>query len=68
MEFNSLVYPAPPPKGSIDIFMGSAQMKKLMHLVDQRKEGGAAGKTAAAVDYQIPCVFYDRRGRSFFNS
>lgn len=60
MEFNSLVYPAPRPKASIDTFMAAPSMRKLMLLVDQKNERGE-------VQFQIPCMFYDKRGRSFFN-
>jgi len=60
MEFNSLVYPAPTSKGTLDIFMASQSMRQLMLLVDQKDQYGK-------VEYQIPCMFYDKRGRSFFN-
>lgn len=35
-------------------------MKRLMLLVPQANKKGK-------IEYQIPCVFYDKRGRSFFN-
>lgn len=40
MEFNSLVYPAPAPKGNIDTFMASPSMRKLILLVDYKNENG----------------------------
>ena len=36
-------------------------MSRLIHLVDSVNKKGQ-------VEYQIPCVFYDKRGRSFFNN
>lgn len=60
MEFNSLVYPAPRSKGTIDQFMLDPNMKRLMLLVNNTNKKGE-------VEFQIPCLFYDKRGRTFFN-
>lgn len=61
MEFNFLVYPAPKAKGTIDDVMMDENMKKHVYLVDSCDTNGQ-------VEFQIPCLFYDKRGRSFFNN
>ena len=40
MEFNSLVYPAPESKGSFELFMASASMRKMIHIVDMPNQSG----------------------------
>ena len=61
MEFNSLVYPAPQARATLNDFLGNPNTKHLIYLVNSYNKKGQ-------VEYQIPCMFYDKRGRSQFNS